>query len=261
MKDLTNKGFWRDAVLTVMTLAALAALRTAATVIYAMPHGRVPATMIGVMGSRELLDNPGVTGYYERLFATSQRLSTNHIYDHSFLISRFKPNLTWEHDLVTTNSFGMVGPECTLRKPPNTRRVALLGDSIAAGHMVKANQTFGALLEERLNAVHPDGPERRFEILNFASIAYTLPQILDVEVEAAPRFEPDVYLLVVTELAVFRQWDRHLTQLIQLGIDPKYDFCGEHCARRKHRKKTALSRYTVSWLPIELRSCGKRSQK
>jgi hypothetical protein len=228
MKDLgRTKSFWLRAVATAATLVALAALAGAEAPMYRTPYGRFPATLISVMRSRELLDNPGVAGYYERLFAKTGGMDQNYIFDRSSRVFRFKPNLTWQHDLVTTNSFGMIGPECSLRKPPHTRRVALLGGSLSAGHMIQANQTFGALLESRLNTMRPSAPSQRFEILNFACVAYTLTQILDVAIEDAPRFEPDVYMVDVNELGVFRQWDRHLVQVVQRGIDPKYQFLRE----------------------------------
>jgi lysophospholipase L1-like esterase len=239
-----NKQFWRDAVFISLTLAGLAALTRAANSLYATPHGRFPAVMISVMRSREMLDNPGVTGYYEMLFAATPRVGKNYIYDHSFRMYRFKPNLTWEHDLVSTNGFGLVGRECSERKPLHTRRIALLGDSVTVGHMVRANQTFAALLEDKLNADSAGGPLQRFEVLNFATIAYTLPQILDVAKEEAPRFDPDVYMLDLTELSVFRSWDRHLVQLIQSGIDPKYEFLRETLRRAKvSQQDDALTLY------------------
>jgi hypothetical protein len=221
------KSFWLSAAATAAVLMALAALAQAEAPMYRTPRGRFPATLISVMRSRELLDNPGIAGYYERLFAKTGGMDRNYIFDGSFRVFRFKPNLTWQHDLVTTNSFGMVGPERSLRKPPNTRRVALLGGSLSAGHMIQANQTFGALLENRLNAAPAGTSSQRFEVLNFACVAYTLTQVLDVAMEDAPRFQPDVYMVDVNELGVFRQWDRHIVQLVQRRIDPKYEFLRE----------------------------------
>jgi len=228
-----NRQFWRNAVALVVTLAGLAALAEATNLFFTSSYGHAAAVIISVTRSRELLNNPGVTGYYERLFAAAPRVEKNYTFDHSFRIYRFKPNLTWEHDLLTTNSFGLVGRDCSERKPAHTRRIALLGDSVAAGHMVRANQIFGALLEDRLNSEHAAGLPEHFEVLNFATIAYTLPQILDVSKDEATRFDPDVYMLALTELAVFRSWDRHLVQLIQSGIDPKYGFLREALRQAK----------------------------
>jgi hypothetical protein len=236
----TGASFWPAFRLTAGTLAGLIALAEIATVLYAMPDGRFPAKMIAVMRDRALLKVGGLKGYYQGLNGDKndrigdvqpgsdhpgRRLWSDVVlnFDHSFRMFRFKPNLVFEHAGMTTNSLGMVGPERSLQKPPHTRRVALLGSSMTSGHMVvRANENFGALLEARLNSVRPNG--ERFEVLNFACIAYSLPQIVDVAVEDAPRFDPDVYLLALDALAVSAEWDGHLVRITHLGIDPKYDF-------------------------------------
>jgi lysophospholipase L1-like esterase len=218
------RGFWPATALTVVGLIAMGAVAEAATLLYKTPAGRQTALLIAVMRSREILDNAGVRGYYERLTGKYGKMDQDYIYDRSFRIFTFQPNLTWEHDHITTNSFGLVGREISLRKPPNTRRLAIVGASLTAGQGVPYKQAYPALLEDRLNAEKPDGPDERFEVLNFSTISYTLPQIVDTAIEEVPRFDPDVYLLDLNELAISTEWSRHLVQLTQLGIDAKYDF-------------------------------------
>lgn len=217
-------NFWLATLTLSASMLGMLALRQAAPRVYNTTWGRFPAQIVAVMRGRELLDNPGVNGYYERLLAKSGRMDKNYIYDNSFRVFRFRPNLTWDKNMVTTNSFGMVGPERTLAKPPHTRRIALLGSSLSVGHMVPADQIYATLLENKLNADLSKATGEHFEILNFACIAYTLPQMLDVALEDAPRFAPDAYLIDLNEVDVFRQWDRQLVQVVQDGIDPKYDF-------------------------------------
>ena len=207
--------------MVAVTLLVLAGVAVAAPWLYSSSDGRSLGLLLNVMRSRETLDNPGVTGYYERLFAKTGRLDKNYVFDGSFRIFRFKAGLTWKHDLVTTNSLGLVGQEFPVHKPPGMWRVALLGGSLSSGHMVRPEQIWPTLLQNRLNAGRSG---RRLEILNFGCVAYTLTQELDVAVEDLPRFEPDVYLLDLNELAIFRGWDRHLVQVARAGVDPKYDF-------------------------------------
>jgi lysophospholipase L1-like esterase len=241
-KPAKKDRFWRNAVLTALTLVGLAVLTRAAVVLYANPHGRFAAVLISVMRSRAMIDNPGVTGYYERLFDISQKplflkeedyyrwmnQSHDRVHSPSFRLSYLRPNLEWQLqgkvNRQPTNRFGFVGPDWLQQKPPNTRRVALLGDSLAEGWGVHLGQTFGNLLENRLNAEHPNGASERFEVLNFAVPAYSLTQILDVAGEEVPRFGADVHMLALTEWAVNRNWDSHLVELTRLGIDPKYEF-------------------------------------
>jgi lysophospholipase L1-like esterase len=242
MNQTKNYRFWRDALLTALTLVGLAALTKATVVMYANPHGRFAAMLISVVRSRAMIDNPGVAGYYERLFDVSQKplllkeedyfrwmnRSHDRFHSHSFRISYLRPNLEWQVqggiNRQPTNRFGFVGPDWTEAKPSNTRRVALLGDSLAQGWGIHLSQTFGNLLMDRLNAQHSEAAAPRLEILNFAVPAYSLTQILDVAVEEVPRFDCDVHVLALTEWAVNRNWDSHLVELVRLGIDPKYAF-------------------------------------
>lgn len=254
-----NKKVWQKAVLVAVTFVGLAALVKAADVVYAMPRFRFAAMMVEIMRSRAVLENAGVSGYYERLFENQGYLAvftwpSARLYDRSFRIVRNKPNLDMQRDGVQTNSFGLIGRECSLRKPVNTRRVALLGSSLSMGLGVAPSQTFASLLEARLNATQTAGTSRRFEVLNFSVAGYQLPQMLDVAVEDAPRFGPDVYVLDMNEVGFFRNWDEHLVWLIQLGIDPKYDFLRkvvqQSGASSKDDSLTLLSKLAPFRIPV-----------
>jgi lysophospholipase L1-like esterase len=234
-----KKGFWRSAALSAVTLAGLAAAERAATVMYKLPHGRFPAMVIEVMGSRAI-SWVAVAGYYERIFNNDnlRRMTTwedSSFVNDPFRLLRFKPNLRnvtdWRTTNTPTNSFGFIGREWSQHKPPNTRRIALLGDSIAGGWAVALNQSFGSLLENQLNALHPNGTWQRFELLNFSASGYTLAQMLDLTLEDVPRFEPDVYVVALTELSVFRSWGITLIHLVQLNRDLKYSFLRETVRR------------------------------
>jgi lysophospholipase L1-like esterase len=221
-------------MLTGITLVGLMALQAAAPKIYTLPGGRYPAMMIELMASRAILFNPGVNGYYEHIFnaegrdvdrRSSKWLSATRVYD-SFRIYRPKPNAKnlseWAGPAIPTNNFGYVDRTWSLQKPRGTRRLALLGDSITEGFGLNPpTQRFANLLENQLNAGSQDGSQR-FEVMNFSVAGYRLSQILDVAEEDAPRFQPDTYVLALTELSVFRGWDTHLVDLIALDSDLKY---------------------------------------
>ena len=109
-----GKEFWRTAVLVTVALFGLAALARTADLVYAIPRARFAAMMIEIMRSRAILENGGVTGYYERLFENQDHLAiftwpTARQYDRSFRIVRNKPNLNMQRDGVATNSFGLIG--------------------------------------------------------------------------------------------------------------------------------------------------------
>ena len=187
-------------------------------------------------------------GYYEQLLNTSDWVGTAksgtfldglrrraepppEIVDYagSFLVYELKPNLdVWhpeEWELIT-NAHGLADIPYTLEKPPGTRRIALLGDSVSRSMGVPLGHNYEALLEERLNERHTGGANRRFEILNFSASGYRITQFVDLASEKAARFQPDVYVLALTDL-IFRAWSEHLWSLISHGIDLKYDYLRE----------------------------------
>jgi lysophospholipase L1-like esterase len=78
-------------------------------------------------------------------------------------------------------------------KPPGTFRIAVLGDSIAAGHTLRVRhaRNFAETLEELLNA----RGGTRFEVLNFGTDGYgTLQEARLLETRVAP-FAPDLLLV------------------------------------------------------------------
>jgi len=51
---------------------------------------------------------------------------------------------------IAVNSLGLRGPETTVRKPPGTFRILAVGDSFTFGFGVEAEESFVALLQEKL---------------------------------------------------------------------------------------------------------------
>lgn len=143
-----------------------------------------------------------------------------------FLTTENIPNLNLKHrryGLITTNSYGMADKEYPLGKPANARRIALIGDSILQGWGVPIQESFQALLEEKLNA-EAGSASRKFELLNFGVGGYRITQNLEVMTSITPRFQPDAYVVTLTYLSVFRHWGMHLWEAARSGVDLKYDF-------------------------------------
>lgn len=232
MKPLQKAVFsWRAAMLPTLTIMLLVTLKGFATPMYATPMGRFPAMMIEVMASRSLLFGWLPAGYYEALLGPGrpdwERMAGSKYIPDAFRLRRLMPDLAsvtiWPATKSPTNRFGYVGPDWTFNKPPRTRRIAILGDSIAQGLGVDSDRSFVTLLTNQLNKT--GSPDRsRFEFLNFAVPGYQLTQMMDVALQDVPQFQPDVYVLMLTELSVHRSWDEHLTYLVESGADLKYDF-------------------------------------
>jgi lysophospholipase L1-like esterase len=125
---------------------------------------------------------------------------------------------------LITNSHGMADREYPEERTPRTRRIAVLGDSITRGQGAPFGTSFEALLEERLNERHLATNLVGYELLNFSVSGYRITQTVEVALERAPAFKPDVYMVALSDLSVFRQWGHHLGQLISDGIDLKYPY-------------------------------------
>lgn len=147
------------------------------------------------------------------------------VFRDDFLRYELKPNVTRHYAAGTriTNSLGMANPEYGYEKPPHTRRIALLGDSVSLGPY---GQDFGALLEQRLNQADLTPGVRKFELLNFAVYGYSVVQVMDVALEKAPKFHPDVYLVALTRLEFMSKagWRTHVGRLVESGTGLKYPY-------------------------------------
>ncbi len=98
---------------------------------------------------------------------------------------------------VTTNEFGLRGDDTTLRKPANTYRIVVVGDSLTMGWGVEQDHTFAADLERLMNAEPPAGFPRdvRYEVLNFGVGNYNTVQEVTLLRSVGLQFEPDLILL------------------------------------------------------------------
>ena len=250
---------WRQALLPVITIIVLVILKGLSTPMYSTATGRFPAMMIEVMASRTLLIFRAPAGYYEDLNRASRpdwgRIGGAKYLPDAFRIRRFRPNLTTVADspriISPTNRFGYTGPDWQLIKPPGTRRIAVFGDSITQGLGLSSDQTFVSLLASRLNADRVPN-QQHFEFLNFAVPAYQFPGIMDVALQDAPQFQPDVYVLMLTELSVYRSWDNHLVYLTQTGVDPKYDFVRKIISESNARQTDDVTTLNAKFAPYRM---------
>jgi hypothetical protein len=121
----------------------------------------------------------------------------------SFL--QFDPGLGWNkapnetvelwaaesHVRFETNSHGLRGPDRPHAKPPDTRRVLLLGDSFLEAGTVEEPRSVRARLEEALRG-SGCGP---FEVINGGTSGYSTDQELLFFREDGRLYQPDVVVL------------------------------------------------------------------
>lgn len=290
--------FWRRAVASGLLTIVLVGVRVFDPMVSAITIGGLSAKqLLKTLHKRELNREDAdeqTAGYYEGLLSESTRVSSmNHLITgrarparrhaeiHAlrqpdkyhirgdFLYYEAKPNLDvpdYEDQRLrlVTNSFGMADREYSTEKPQGTRRIAILGDSVTRGMGAPFGASYEALLENRLNERHVGGKVRRFEVLNFAVGGYRLTQLLDVAATKAPVFQPDTYLVALSELSISRKWGDHIEQLVSSGVDLKYDFL-KQVAREAQlrpgepaaRVDAKLARFrlpTLKWAVSEIRA-------
>ncbi len=89
------------------------------------------------------------------------------------------------------DALGFRGPEHVRDRKPNTKRVAVIGDSMVAALAVEEEETFVAQLEAMLSTRTPE----RWEVLNFGVSASSPSQGLVLHRELVFQFDVDVVLL------------------------------------------------------------------
>jgi hypothetical protein len=169
-----------------------------------------------------------------------------------FLRFEFKPGLKRQttNGMRATNSFGMANPEYGYEKPPHTRRIAWLGDSVSVGPY---GGSFEMLLENRLNQDSPGQGIEKFQMLNFSVPGYILLQKMDVAQEKAPKFHPDIYVVQLDSQEVVGPI-KHIGKMMERRTDLKYDFLRRITAQAGvkpgDRLETIMARLKPYYLPI-----------
>ena len=253
-----NQPFWRAAAVTTLLLMTVISVRVFERAAFAEPaSGGTLATVLQTLRNtglnREDRERQTV-GYYEGLLNEGSRVTSvgslltsqagradaasrriralrqpdKYIVTRDFLYYVPRPHLDIaDYDdgvsRLVTNSVGMADREYAIAKSAGTRRIAVLGDSVTRGQGAPFGQSFEALLETALNDKHASAAAR-FELLNFAVSGYRLTQVVDVALEKAPPYAPDLYMLALTELSISGRWGDHLEQLVADGVDLKYEF-------------------------------------
>ena len=97
---------------------------------------------------------------------------------------------------IKINRDGMRGPVFAKTKPPNTLRIAVLGDSMTEGSQVAVKNLFSSILENDLNKCNLFG-EKKVEVINFGVSDYGTAQELIVLREKVWLYDPDFVLLAI----------------------------------------------------------------
>lgn len=176
-------------------------------------------------------------GYYEQILNAGRSLGAIHpeekagdrgMREDERLIDRvndvreyvLKPNLVRDPSLRvswSTNSHGMRDREYVVSKPANTFRIALAGDSIAAGWRVEDHEGFETLLERAFDLRSHEAGGPAVEVLNFAVPGHGPGQRWSQLSIEGWVFQPDLVIYEAT--AADLGWDeRRLRNMLPRGL-------------------------------------------
>ncbi len=96
----------------------------------------------------------------------------------------------------TVNSGGMRDVNISVKKPPNTFRIAVLGDSFTEADVVPMHDAFFWVMQRRLRAC-PALSGKRVQVLNFGVRDYGTAQELLMLRERTWRYSPDFVVLAI----------------------------------------------------------------
>lgn len=111
------------------------------------------------------------------------------------LVYELKPSVSANtvYGPVKTNRYGQRDNEYSLKKPPNTVRICVIGDSVTFGTNLRVEDTYPKILERMLNNRY--GDREKFEVINFAVVGYNSYQEEIVLEEKCLPFNPDMVLV------------------------------------------------------------------
>jgi hypothetical protein len=99
---------------------------------------------------------------------------------------------------VRINSDGLRDREHAKQKPPNTLRIALLGDSFSEALQVPLEDAFWVVMAERLQGCRTFNEGKQVEVINFGVSGYGTAQELLTLREQAWNYSPDIVMLAMT---------------------------------------------------------------
>ncbi|MEG4579466.1 SGNH/GDSL hydrolase family protein [Microcoleus sp. MON1_C5] len=113
---------------------------------------------------------------------------------------KLKPGVSGEWNgegasLVQVNSEGLRDREHTKAKPPNTLRVAVVGDSFTEAIHVPVEQTFWSKLERKLSNCQAVKGRKNVEVINFGVQGYGTAQELMMLRKKVWDYSPDIVIL------------------------------------------------------------------
>lgn len=116
--------------------------------------------------------------------------------DPGFTLMKPGSHFEWQGIPVEINSHGLRDSETEYEKPKNTFRILNLGDSVAMGWGIRAQDTYGKRLEALLN--QQSTGEQQYEVINAGVPGWNLENEMAYLQAEGLKYKPDLILLDLT---------------------------------------------------------------
>ncbi len=145
---------------------------------------------------------------------------------------------------VSINSAGLRDREHAIAKPPDTVRIALLGDSYCEALQVPLEQTFWWQLQQKLESC-PEFAGKHVEIINFGVSGYGAGQQLITLQQKVWQYSPDIVMLLMTTGNDVSDNMRGLKKTDEI---PYFFYRGDQLVADESFRNSSAFRWHSSWL-------------
>jgi len=145
---------------------------------------------------------------------------------------------------VSINSAGLRDREHAIAKPPDTIRIALLGDSYCEALQVPLEQTFWWQLQQKLESC-PQFAGKHIEIINFGVSGYGASQQLITLQQKVWQYSPDMVMLLMTTNNDISDNMRVLKKTDEI---PYFFYRGDQLVLDDSFRNSSAFRWHSSWL-------------
>lgn len=161
---------------------------------------------------------------FEIYFQATEISLPSTVQDDSTFGRSFRPNerinlIRESFYMGKVNKYGYLGPAYGIKKPENTIRIALIGDSFVEGIQVADKFHFRNILEQELKAQVND---KLIEVLNFGRSGLDFRKMYIYYELLAKKYNPDIVFIFVNE-SDFRTKDNNLGPDLKLTKNDKLE--------------------------------------
>lgn len=183
--------------------------------------------------------------FFNFYFLMTEISNPSELIDDSYQGRKWKPGQYYAYEQETfcmgsINNSGYLGPDYPVEKGANTLRIAILGDSYAAGRQVKDKYHFRSMLENLLR----EKTNKKVEVLNFGLDGISFRTMYMKYLLVISKYNPDIIVFFVNTPKIFMKDSYQLPQIYSENDSLKINFDFNKTEQFKLRQNLSIIRNT-----------------